>query len=348
MSQRFGMWCFVLSALILGMSFEVAASNTGSRQIELRVDSSGEVTLAGTLLLPAGAGPFPAVVFTHGSEPGKRGDRGYRATANVLLERGIAVLLFDKRGVGDSTGTYVEAPDLSVPADDVLAWVSLLESRNDIRTDSIGVLGWSQGGWVGPLAASRTPALAFVVSISGPGVSPLEQNIYDKTNQMRASGATKEQTQRFSEVIRSVWTYIVTGEGEAGARRAWDSVADETWFERGYNGPPMMDRDRLLAHPRMTHYVAHSTYDPGPVLRSLDVPMLALFGSEDSVVPVERSIEAMRQAFRAANNPELTVRVFDGAGHGLFVRSDNGGRSPAPGHPEYMADWIEGQTRREP
>ncbi len=330
--------CLIL--LPLATSFLASASPGSAAPLTLTVPSSGEVTLTGDLWLPAGEGPFPVVVMTHGSEPGRRTAPAYRRWADAFRAAGVAILAFDKRGVGDSTGNYVEAPDLEVPAGDVIAWVELLKTRPEIRADSIGVLGWSQGGWVGPLAASRAEDLAFVISISGPGVSPLEQNIYDKTNQFRARGATDKQVQQFSEVIRRVWTYLVTGEGRAEAQAAWDAVAVKGWFEDGYNGPPMMDRDRLLQHPRMIDYVAHSSYDPAPVLARLQVPMLAVFGADDTIVPVARSIAAMKSAFARGGNDGLTIRSFPGGDHGIRVRGADGVQRLAPDLLKVVVSWV--------
>lgn len=323
-------------AIALGTAITVAAA--GGHTVELGVESSG-VSLAGTLHVPAGKGPFPAIVFLHGSEPGRRSSPAYTRLTRKFQNQGTAVLVFDKRGVGDSDGTYVEAPDLQVPAGDALAWVDLLRGRVEIRGNRIGLLGWSQGGWVGPLAASRSPEVAFVISISGPGVSPLEQNIHDKTNQFRATGAAMEQVDEFARVIRLVWTYLVTGEGQEEAQDAWDGVADQGWFGSGYNGPPMMDRETLLADPRMIHYVAHSSYDPVVALERVQVPMLAVFGGDDTVVPVERSVRAMRAAASKAGN-RLTVKIFPGADHGLRAPSGSG-RRLAPGFEALLLHWVD-------
>jgi pimeloyl-ACP methyl ester carboxylesterase len=177
--------------------------------------------------------------------------------------------------------------------------------------------------------------IACVVAISGAGVSPLEQNIYDKTNQCAATGATTEQVEAFERTVRLVWTYLVTGSNRAAAEEAWASVADENWFQRAYHGPPMMDRDLVLQDPRMTQYVAHSSYDPLPILETLEVPMLAVFGDADTVVPVDASIVAMKKAFNRPNG-KLTVKVVPGANHGLRV----GDTGLAEGYPEVVVEWV--------
>lgn len=330
-------------AVILGATppeVQAAQAAPSGGNETLRVTSGGGVTLVGELFLPEGPRPFPIVVFTHGSEPGERTHRGYRSWAERFRSRGVAALIFDKRGVGDSEGQFVEAPDLEIPAADLLAWIELLAKRDDIQKNRIGVLGWSQGGWIGPLAASMSDKVGFVVAISGPGVSPLEQNIYDKTNQFEATGAPAEQVRQFNRVVRLVWTYLATGADRAAAQEAWDTVQDQPWFTDYFRGAPMGDRDELLKHPRLLSFAEHNAYEPVPVLEQLRVPMLAVFGAADRIVPVEESVAAMRDAFTRGGNPGLTVRVFPGANHGVAVRNPNGGWSPAPGYHTFVVDWV--------
>ena len=146
-------------------------------------DSRG-VRLSGILQLPAGAaGPVPAVVLVHGSG---------RVTARAMIDRegrrltqmGLAVLAYDKRGVGDSGGEYTGiGPGNSVRmfdllAADALAAVALLRARKEIDPRRIGLVGISQGGWIAPLAASRSAHVSFVVTISGPAVSVGEEIAY--------------------------------------------------------------------------------------------------------------------------------------------------------------------------
>ncbi|MCK5942794.1 MAG: alpha/beta fold hydrolase, partial [Planctomycetes bacterium] len=316
--------------LILAATVAFAVS-VPSQSVDLTVTAPDGVELAGTIHRPRAAERYPAIVFTHGSEPGVR--KGYAAWAEPFVARGIAVVVFDKRGCGESEGTYVEAPDLDRPAGDVLAWVDLLVA--DAKVSSIGVLGWSQGGWVGPLAASRSPHIDCVVAISGAGVSPLEQNIYDKTNRAAATGLTPAQVARFERTLRAVWTYLATGEGREAAQRAWDENAGEAWFERVYRGAPMMDRDVVLRDVRMREYPAHACFDPAPVLAKLRVPMLAVFGERDRIVPVERSRAAMTAAARSAGF-SLTVQVVPGGDHGL-----RGGERPVSEVRRDIVAWAE-------
>ena len=266
-------------------------------------------------------------------------DRGYLGMASRLNAKGIAALTSDKRGVGDSEGEYTEAPDLNVPATDMLAWVDAAKQRPEIDARQIGVLGWSQGGWIGPLSASRSSDISFVVSISGPGVSPLEQNIYDKTNQFRASGATEDEVARFSAAIRHVWTYLVTGSGLDKAEEAWNSIKDDPNIMDTYNHWPLVDREKSMKGKRLPTFAAHSAYDPAPVLKSLQVPVLAVFGEADTVVPVERSIAAFEGAFDGKRSELLDILTFPGAGHGISMSTPDG-FVLADGYPDQVVQWI--------
>jgi dipeptidyl aminopeptidase/acylaminoacyl peptidase len=146
---------------------------------------NGYVTLAGTLEIPAGEGPFPAIVTIHGSSPLTRNDIFNIQMSHFFLQHGFAVLRYDKRGVGESTGTYPEIgsnledseAQLNDLADDALAGVRLLRDHNLVDPDMIGVAGHSQGGWVGPLAASKSPDVAFAIALSGPTCT-LGQELY--------------------------------------------------------------------------------------------------------------------------------------------------------------------------
>lgn len=133
---------------------------------------NGDVRLAFTLDLPEGPGPFPAVVFGHGS--GKRTRDEAAWFASQWTRRGFAVLRFDKRGVGESTGTFVfvgtrDSNDVFPQlASDVAAGVRFLRTRPEIDPRRIGLAGWSQAGWILPYAARELGDAAFLVLFSGP------------------------------------------------------------------------------------------------------------------------------------------------------------------------------------
>jgi dienelactone hydrolase len=178
-------WKKVLPALFLLVALGMAAriydrEYTAYREELVQFTNEG-ATLRGTLFLPKTIGPHPAIVIVHGSGDFKR--RLYRIWADHIVRVGIAVLLYDKRGVGDSTGQYegnnnTSRKNLELLAGDVVSGVGYLTGRADIRKDQIGLLGISQGGWIVPLAAEQSRHVGFMVLLSGPTVTVGEQNDY--------------------------------------------------------------------------------------------------------------------------------------------------------------------------
>ena len=150
---------------------------------EVSFPSDG-VVLAGELTLPAGEGPHPAMVVVHGS--GRVTADRYRFVAEAFSEKGFAVLTYDKRGVGRSTGVYTSIgpgnskSDLGKLASDALAGAAFLREHPSIDGGQVGLLGFSQAGWIIPLAASRSAETAFMVIVSGPTVTVGEEIYYSK------------------------------------------------------------------------------------------------------------------------------------------------------------------------
>jgi dienelactone hydrolase len=161
------------------------ASRVPERQLEVRFSSAGAV-LAGTLTIPAGAGPHAAVAFVHGSGPTQR---AYLPDfAALLLRQGVAVLAYDKRGIGQSGGSYPgESPTagtIDALARDAAAAARFLAATPGIDPARVGLAGHSQAGWIMPLAASREPAVRFVLAFAGPAVTADEVDLFqDLTGQ---------------------------------------------------------------------------------------------------------------------------------------------------------------------
>lgn len=142
---------------------------------------NGELALAGLLILPSGDGPFPGAVFIHGSGSSRRDNPWYLTVASDLRDNGVAVLLPDKRGSERSGGDWRGA-SLDELATDTEAALEFLALQPSIDPAAIGVVGFSQGGWIAPIAAARTPDIAFVVSMSGAGVTSEEQLLFEEVS----------------------------------------------------------------------------------------------------------------------------------------------------------------------
>ena len=181
------LWILVLFAVGVsgcGRGNEIPVMEVTGPPIETITFQNGDVTLAGTLDLPVGEGPFPAIVTVHGSPPLTRNDIYNLRISHFFVQHGYAVLRYDKRGTGESKGEYPEVgthedgeDNLNILADDALAGVAYLTNHELIDPNMIGLAGHSQAGWIIPLAASKSPNVAFMIISSGP-TSTVGQEIY--------------------------------------------------------------------------------------------------------------------------------------------------------------------------
>lgn len=293
--------------------------------------ASGKLVHAGTLFLPAGHPPYPAVFLFHGSGRQARD----LSTAHWFADQGFAALAYDKRGVGESTGDFRAGPFVDL-CEDGLAALQYLKSRKEVDWRHIGVWGLSQGGWLGPLAASRSADISFVIAVSGPGVSPGDQMLVYYANELRDRGVPEADVREADALRRDVWTYLFTGQGYERARRELDAARAKRWF-RAVNA----QQDRLfeplqkpseLDRPGILRFRREMTYDPVPALRALRVPALFLFGAEDRLIPVEKSVQVIRETV----TKNLTIQVFDGDDHSM--RDARGAIDPR--YLETMAKWL--------
>jgi pimeloyl-ACP methyl ester carboxylesterase len=196
-----------------------APSRTAQRvEIEKREDvrfTSGDIRLAGTLTSPATTGKHPAIILVHGSGAE---NRDYMLPwARFLVRHGMAILGYDKRGVGESTGDWNTASFDDLAGDAVAAF-EYLKTRSDIDATRIGLLGISQAGWIMPLAAVRAKDLAFLISISGAGVPGAETTIDQARNEMTMTGMPAQTVDDIVGLPKLQYEFARTGRG-------WDEYA---------------------------------------------------------------------------------------------------------------------------
>jgi pimeloyl-ACP methyl ester carboxylesterase len=321
------------------------ATRVPIRQEEV-IFKNGDVALAGTLLLPAAKGKRPALVFTHGSGPVLRDimwGLGY-----LYAARGFAVLSYDKRGVGKSTGNWREASFEDL-ADDAVAAGRFLQARTDIAANQIGFWGLSQGGWIAPLAASRFPDAAFAIALSGGGLSPAETELFDSEYELSKAGYTANEV-KDALAFQKLKNEIIASQDK------WDEYAkaratakDKKWFR--HQGIDVFGAERR-DDPFWTHMRRFYVYDPAPTLRASKAPLLAIFGELDTPEGVKANVRAIRQILDEAGRRDYTVKVYPNGSHNLMeVPPDNPNeyvrlkRFP-PGFFETMVDWTTTQLRR--
>lgn len=296
--------------------------------------ADGAVRFAGTLVLPETAPPYPALVMMHGS--GAEGRWANLFLARKLARAGIAVLVYDKRGVGESTGDWHTASfdDL---AHDAAAAVALLRARPDIRADAVGLYGNSQGATYAPLAVQETPGVAFVIASAASGVAMDDLERYSLRNALGVASLPRDDAALAGRYVDALVGVAYRGESRANLDDIARSAKGKTWFME-----PPVPADPYWAFARRT-----AAYDPVAHWKRVQVPVLLVYGSADERTPVEPSVRAIRGALERNHRPGPTVCIYQGADHGLR-RKQPGDEWPrnAAGYPEDLIRWTQWAARR--
>jgi len=306
------------------------------------------VRLAGSLTLPDGKGPFPAAVLITGSGAQDRdetllGHKPFAVIADHLTRHGIAVLRYDDRGVGKSTGDYAAATSADL-ATDANAAAAYLASRPDIRHDAIGFIGHSEGGMIGPIAMADNDKAAFLVMLAGPGTALDKLMLSQRRLIGSQMGLSEQELDRAEPVMAAVFRAIADADTpEAGKAAARAVLTPEALAQIGLpagTGPDIVVNQ--VTGPWFSYFLK---YDPAPNLARIAVPVLALNGSLDRQVPPQENLAAIRAA--TAGNPDITIVELPGLNH-LFQTARTGGvgeyadieETVAPVALDTMTEWL--------
>ncbi|MEM8590814.1 MAG: CocE/NonD family hydrolase [Pseudomonadota bacterium] len=301
--------------------------------------------LVGRLLVPPGDDPVPLVVFAHGSSQ-RAALPGYREQ-HFLAANGIAAFVFDKRGTGLSGGDYTQ--DFHLLAADVAAGVGEAQSLLGDRLGRTGLMGFSQGGWVAPLAATEMP-VDFLIVAYGLAVSPAEEERSEIMQQMRRAGhddATVATAGALADAaITLADTDFAVGQEAFAALKAqaetegWltDIAEDNLTAALGQNPVwvvnlvwPLFDVDTPWRH------------EPVPIIQSQDIPQLWVLGGSDTEAPSDETVAILRNLQRDTNRGIVTA-VFPTADHGMIEREGpDAGNRIVDGYYRRVIDFIHGR-----
>ncbi len=322
---------------------------------------SGGVKLAGTLTLPPGSGPFPAVLLLTGSGAQDRdetilGHKPFLVLADCLTRRGVAVLRVDDRGVGGSTGSTRSSTSDDF-AGDALAGVAFLKGRKEIDPAKIGLIGHSEGGLIAPIAASRTKDVAFIVLMAGTGLPGAEILEAQGRLILKASGASESELKSQREVQKRLIDIIVREKDEAAARAKLSLALKELLAAMpesekkalGESGGALSEAAvNQFNSPWFRYFLS---FDPRPTLRTVRCPVLAINGEKDLQVPSKENLSQIEEALKAGGNRDVKTVELAGLNH-LFQPSKTGSPSEyasieitiAPEALKTMGDWIVERT----
>jgi pimeloyl-ACP methyl ester carboxylesterase len=323
------------------------------------VFKNSTVTLGGTLTTPRSGGPFPVVVLISGSGQQNRdeeiyGFKPFALIADHFTRNGIAVLRYDDRGIGASTGDTANATSADFTGD-VAAAVSFLKTRTDINPKQIGLLGHSEGGIIAPMVATSSNDIAYLILFAGPGVPGKAILERQSADILKANGASQAIIDKqLSDLKRSI-EVMQTGQGlaemeadvRAEVRKQIETLPEAQRKALGDTDKAIEDAVQtqmsLVKNPWMKFFV---TYDPAPALEKVQVPVLAIFGGKDLQVAAEPNEQAIKAAFARGKNTHATTKTYPEANH-LFQPATTG--SPAeyanlktfvPGLLDDTVKWI--------
>lgn len=308
---------------------------------EVRVNNAG-ISLAGTLVMPDGDGPFPGVVFATGSGAQDRdetlvGHRPFLVLADAFARSGIASVRFDDRGIGGSTGNPVGATTADL-ATDTLAAVEFLAGDPRVRT--VIIVGHSEGGLVAPMVAGTSDALDGAVLLAGPGVPGIDLLVRQTEDLLRSQGLSETDIAWQMGWRREVMNVAVSDASTDEAAEQINAIVSTALAEppADVENPPdpaLVDLfTETFSDPWMRYFLS---YDPRPALEGLTIPTLALIGSLDQQVAPDVNIPAIEAA--VAGNPDAAVSELEGLNH-LFQTAETGAISEYAMIEETFAPWA--------
>ena len=287
------------------------------------------ISLSGTFTRPSKKGKYPVVVLISGS--GRTDRNGSSAThrpflvlSDYLTRNNIAVLRYDDRGFGESTGDFSKATTADF-AQDVLSAVQYLKSRNDINTNQIGLVGHSEGGIIAPLAANQTSDISFMVSMAGTGISGSEISVMQSKSlrpfpvpdeldfeknvrkSIKIAASNKEILQKRKELLTHNNTYLTPILKSLGAT------------EENISAFITKETDGVLK-PWNTYFF---NYNPADEYEKLTIPVLSLNGSKDVQVNATVNQNAIRNALIKGNNKNYKIVELENLNH-LFQECTTG------------------------
>jgi uncharacterized protein len=325
---------------------------------EVTIEAPADGVLAGTLAIPSGTGPFPAVLLISGSGQQDRdstifGHKPFRVIADKLAREGFVVLRTDDRAAGQTKG---ELGSLETDIGDARAAFEWLTKQAEVDAKRVGLIGHSVGGYIAPAVAARTQKVAFIVALAGLGVPGAELIPLQLEALMIAAKLPEPAIARIVAAQRKVGAAIVKGDPKA-IRAALEQSLVEAAAATGQPRPDDATLAALveqkLAETSNPWVVSLFKADPGPVWRKVKAPVLALIGDKDLQVPAAINLAKTAAALRAGGNRDVTTRTLAGLNH-LFQRAETGmieeyaviEQTFDPEALDEIAAWLRDRTKR--
>ncbi len=315
------------------------------------------ITLAGTVTIPQGTGPFPAVILITGSGPQNRdeeimGHKPFLVIADYLTRHGIAVLRYDDRGVGKSQGTSSGATTADL-ATDAEAAFDFLKSYPDINPKFIGLLGHSEGGLIAPMVASSNPSVAFIVSLAGPGVTGEQIILRQAQDISRLSGVSESAIKENTEINKRLYAVL---KEEKDNQKAEVKIIDLYKEILDKKKTSKEDEEKAVNQLKASFGAGSYTWfryfimtNPATFWSKVKCPVLALNGEKDLQVAADENLPAIEKALKSGGNRSVKTIMLPGLNHlfqhcktGLPAEYSSIDETFSPEVLKIIADWISG------
>jgi len=314
------------------------------------------ISLAGTLTYPRKGGPFPAVILISGSRAQDRNEalmfhRPFLILSDHLTRNGIAVLRYDDRGFGRSTGSFISATSEDL-ARDVSAGIEYLKTRNEIDPGKIGLAGHSEGGIIAPMVAIQSKDVAFVILMAGTGVTGEELLYLQSELISKLENIPEPAIEKYRKMQSDLFGLLKSEKDETALKEKLTKV-----FENHIAGLTLEERKILMltestiplhVQSFMTPWLRFFIfYDPAPVLQKVKCPVLAINGDKDVQVPVNQNLPAIEKALKTGGNTNYKIVPLPGLNH-LFQTAETGSpgeygkieETISPVALETMSSWV--------
>ncbi|HVT10685.1 MAG TPA: alpha/beta fold hydrolase [Fimbriimonadaceae bacterium] len=283
-------------------TFRLTRSAVDVQPQEKEVDfANGHVRLVGTEVLPRGKGRHPAILFLHGSGP--EGRWASRYLAWKFAQAGFVALIYDQRGVGQSTGDWKKS-SFDDFAKDALAGIRRLESLPEVDARRIGIYGHSQGATVAPMIAAKDTRLGFVIASAGSGLTPAETETYSLENSLGVPTLPAKEKSEARRFVRAIVDVGYRGHPWSGLTKIVEPFKGRSWFFQ----PPPADNYYWAFSKRI------ASHRPLSFWKRVKAPVLLTYGTLDERVPTT-SADLIAKTLRAAGNRKVAVKPFPGADH---------------------------------
>jgi hypothetical protein len=303
-----------------------ATAGADIQESEFSFDN-GDVSLNGTVIMPSGEGPHPGMVMVGGSGPSGRSQ--LMEVAEGFAREGMAVLTYDKRGTGKSDGNWVNSSLFDL-ADDATAAFRALADHPAIDPEKIGYWGISQGSWIVPIAASRTPA-AFAIVVSGGGLAPQAIETHNYLSILERLDSGEQAQHELRHLLEEYFAYLAGVGSRQSLMETLERYRNRAWFSA--TGIEKV----IPSEANRKNWAWVADFEPSASIAAMTAPLLVLLGGSDPLTPAKRTAEAWRSALpgRCSN---CKVTVVPDAGHGL--RSGPHGGPLVPGFYSLHLRWL--------